>query len=210
MTRIVQLLMVESYTDTLLDALRLPAEQFEPLKADVIKRYEVYDAGSPIASSQYAMQERALHLLYDAAIRDGADEVIRDLKESELEVGTAELSRVEELFENAEVEGFRVSAMEARDAVMPLLTNFRFNVDFRSVATGQSALGEDRLITLLPFVSVRLSFDEVIASGSSNIVFQLNPPELKRLAQGLTRLSEKVAEASSGNVELSILELEGE
>ncbi|MHA3723393.1 hypothetical protein ACXR2T_05890 [Leucobacter sp. HY1910] len=201
MTRLAPYLDVESYLETLLETLELPAAEFEVICSTVLSEYMHTQQNLDAVESKLDLRVRSLHLLYDAGIRDGVDKVLQDIQ-SKAEIDDLKTSRIRSLLRDASAQMLKLEAIEGRDAISPLLRFFKFAIDLRVIDS------KAEHAAVLPLVSARFGFDDQVASGGHTINFQITPTELRQLSEEIAELSASVAKFERGGNDISVLNLE--
>jgi hypothetical protein len=134
---------------------------------------------------RYALS--AYRLLWEVASREGAKEVVADLRRALPDVPEEGLYALESLLEADEITQQRVRGVRRRDQFLPILTDARFTVDVRLVPDG------DDDVLLAPVIVVRLEFDEPLF-GADGVVFQVPLTQMSVLEDALARVRRQLSD----------------
>jgi hypothetical protein len=165
--------------------LTLAAEHGEALSASLMGPAPSNASDATNEEWRYALS--AYRLLWEVASREGADEVIVDLRQALPEATGNGFSALQELLESDEITHQRVRGVRRRDQFLPILTDARFSVDVRLVPD------DDESTLLAPVVVVRLEFDEQLF-GADGVVFQVPLTQLAVLEDALVLVRRQLAD----------------
>ncbi|MGC5173073.1 hypothetical protein ACLQ2Q_20735 [Microbacterium sp. DT81.1] len=192
MSRVESLFKVESFRGTVAKIVALPDDQFQAVFEKAVRGYDLMIASPPTASGTEVL-ERALGILYETAVREGAAEVIADIRAAMPDAEPSALARLERALQPGPDDLARIDGLSERDAYLPILTSHIFAVDLRVVAQPEDATH------VVPLAIARLRFDDPVGNGNSSVVFQITPGDLEGLIESLTELRTKVSGLMTNN-----------
>jgi hypothetical protein len=146
-----------------------------PEEAATLRNFELPDD----PSLEVTLASRAFTTLYQMARQEGVEPLLRDIADADLG-SPDELRSLGELLAEDSDATLRLQAVKLLDGFMPILQSAQLSLDLRVLD-----LAEGR--KLLPYVTVRLQFDEDV-NGNSSTVFQLPVAALDELTLDLDNM----------------------
>lgn len=186
MSRLTPLYKIESFRKTVMDLIAMNDVALASLRKTSLDNLSATVTNAPINSEEEILV-RAYTLLYEAAVRDGFDDVAAELKAAFSDAPEEQMQRLLASITPAEDDEERVTGLDERDGFLPILVSQRFALDLR-VTDGK---GGAPIAT--PFVSARLEFDSSVGTGSSAVVFQVNLADIDELVGRLLSVRERAA-----------------
>lgn len=199
MSRIAPLFKVESFRGSMSDVMALGDEELAELRALGVGEVTTGVSGNSL-SSDLELKRKAFGLLYEAAVRDGVDEVEEELRAAFPEAESSQIQRLIAAVKPSADDELRFGGIDERDGYLPILVSHRLALDLRVTES------EDGAAVATPFVTVRLEFDTNVAPGIGAVVFQLNLADIEGFSAAVSDVYARARRLIAGNGTMSIPE----